>query len=658
MKNFFFYLLNQIDETIFPIEFPYGQSMTDATLSYWNIQNDINGSNPFLFGVSRCGSVFVVGGDRNFGMNMLLSKTFSNLLPHWDIVITIDIYFLGLWNNQSVLVQADSCLFKAGQITSQTQNLPSQNLCGPSSYQTEIKRFKIRFPNSCDGRSSINPTIKFASELSLPSDQASWGINNFMLSYYLCDSSCLTCSGPQNNSCLSCYTNATLDSNNYCRCSDGYYMNLISNPCIEIPCSNCSVCLSLCQTCSSALKCDTCKAGYYLQNGLCVACNTNCLSCIDGVTCKQCFPDYFLNTIDFTFSIACPINTIIVDASCIVCPLGTFIFNNTCISSCPSDLYLFLDFCYSQCPNALIGYLGNCIVKCPNFQMDLNKSCVSNCPDDTYQLNETCYNQCPSPLLNFNKTCVGSCPLGNQNILNQTCTSCEKFMLQNGSCVSVCPYKFYNASNNICQSCDSSCLTCIGPNVNDCISCDETTFLTTNFTCDNTCPETFFEDLLSRNCVSCQDNCQICTNNLTCTKCKEKFTLINGVCKDSFEMKAQLLVLENPFSFKIRCLNKWDYFLSNYNTLIANISINQLQNNADYQVSFNPNKTNLYYDLDILIHYSQIFPNNSRTLAIFLKGYDVSNTSYYLYINQNLSCPLQGISIICSNDQYFSPSII
>jgi len=42
-----------------------------------------------------------------------------------------------------------------------------------------------------------------------------------------------------------------------------------------------------------------------------------------------------------------------------------------------------------------------------------------------------------------------------------------------------------NISPNYC--CDDTCLTCSGPNNNNCLTCDNSYFLETNFTCVTVC---------------------------------------------------------------------------------------------------------------------------------------------------------------------------
>ena len=78
----------------------------------------------------------------------------------------------------------------------------------------------------------------------------------------LCSSSCLTCSG-SSSSCTNCAAGQQLyHSDCYSKCPSGTYTNGTS----------CGNCVDNCQTCSNSAICDTCVAGYGVdQDGLCQA---------------------------------------------------------------------------------------------------------------------------------------------------------------------------------------------------------------------------------------------------------------------------------------------------------------------------------------------------------------------------------------------------
>lgn len=57
---------------------------------------------------------------------------------------------------------------------------------------------------------------------------------------------------------------------------------------------------------------------------------------------------------------------------------------------------------------------------------------------------------------------------------NQTKTIKSFLFSSEGRCVSVCPDGFYgDEDSNDCEECHSDCVTCSGPEDNDCLSCEE-----------------------------------------------------------------------------------------------------------------------------------------------------------------------------------------
>ena len=614
-----------------PLEFPNSQVMSNASLlQNWTISENTT----FVFGVSRCGSSFLVGGDNNFGTNSSLSRTFNNLLPHYFIVLSFDLYLIGLWTKAFFLYVDSNAVIN---LTHQFITNPYTILCGINS-QTDVFRFDLNHSHTASNLSLI-----FNSSLTLNSTEASWGINNFILSFYLCDLSCATCSGNGSDSCESCYGNATI-SNGVCTCNLGYYQYIFTEPCTQYPCSECLPCLFECQTCSDANECLICNNGYYLSNDgeNCTSCSLGCDNCTDENTCFNCFSGYFLNLINQECVTICPNTTIIVNnTTCDICSNGTFIFNNTC---------------YSECPGNLFKNDSTCVTQCPIYTDSDEKTCISTCPDDKFLFYDNCSFECPPSLIGSNRTCVEQCP-DSQIVVNQTCV-CHTgdYTLNNTLCVSACPQYYYSSINNTCLSCYSNCLTCNGPNPNECLSCPSGEYLNYDFTCISACPSYYFENSNLNTCVKCQINCKICQNEDNCSLCSPNYILINNVCKRNIEMYAEIITVINPYSFKIRSTSNWEFFITNYQNIIQNISIDLLVNNRDYTFVLNPNQT-LYYDIDLFLTYDQTFQNNDKNLNIWLNGDDSSSDpSNNFYINQNLSCALEGIAIICSDDQYFSTS--
>ncbi|KAL4476413.1 hypothetical protein ABPG74_010146 [Tetrahymena malaccensis] len=140
--------------------------------------------------------------------------------------------------------------------------------------------------------------------------------------------------------------------------------------------------------------------------------------------------------------------------------------------------------------------------------------CQSNCQQGEYK--NTTNNKC----MVCDQSCNNCVSPGNMN----SCTSCigQKY-LYNNQCLSSCPSGTYsNQSNNQCLPCYSSCSTCNGPNANNCLSCSGSLFLdsTTNM-CNSQCPDSFYANKQNNQCSKCNSTCASCNGGtindcLTC----------------------------------------------------------------------------------------------------------------------------------------------
>ena len=565
----------------------------------------------------------------------LISDQIINMPSHNQVQISFDLLTLNEWQNGnfSMYIHQDDGTVLASD--NKTFSFNNDSSCSGANPRIFSLSFTIN-------HTSTDLNLKFAAQLSSYQSTQSMVIQN--LEVYIiqnCDVSCATYSW--NDSCESCYGNATI-SNGVCTCNLGYYQYIFPGPSTQFPCSECLPCLFECQTCSNSNECLICNNGFYLSNDSenCTSCSLGCDNCADENTCFNCFSGYFLNLINQECVTICPNNTIIVNSStCVMCSNETFIFNNTC---------------YSECPGNLFKNDSTCVTQCPIYTDSDEKTCISTCPDDKFLFYDNCSFECPPSLIGSNRTCVEQCPDG-QIIVNRTCVCpTDAYTLNNTLCVSACPQYYYSSINNTCLSCYSNCLTCNGPNPNECLSCPSGEYLNYDFTCISACPSYYFENSNLNTCVKCQINCKICQNEDNCSLCSPNYILINNVCKRNIEMYAEIITVINPYSFKIRSTSNWEFFITNYQNIIQNISIDLLVNNRDYTFVLNPNQT-LYYDIDLFLTYDQTFQNNDKNLNIWLNGDDSSSDpSNNFYINQNLSCALEGIAIICSDDQYFSTS--
>ena len=84
-----------------------------------------------------------------------------------------------------------------------------------------------------------------------------------------------------------------------------------------------------------------------------------------------------------------------------------------------------------------------------------------------------------------------------------SCADSSKY-LSNYSCVSICPAGTYADSSNIllkkCVNCDTSCASCYGANSNNCNTCSNTNYYLYLNSCVSNCPTTYYADSTDKKC--------------------------------------------------------------------------------------------------------------------------------------------------------------
>lgn len=157
----------------------------------------------------------------------------------------------------------------------------------------------------------------------------------------LCDTECQTCTGPSNNQCLLCATGFYLQpapDSNTCldNCPAGYYPNDGTKTC-QLCNTNCLTCTGPsnveCIQCASGFyqqpppnsnTClNVCPSGYYRDNGTntCKLCNASCQTCTgpSNTQCLICATGYYLlGATTCVTSTACPSGTF-PDSSTYIC---------------------------------------------------------------------------------------------------------------------------------------------------------------------------------------------------------------------------------------------------------------------------------------------------------------------------------------------------
>ena len=455
----------------------------------------------------------------------------------------------------------------------------TQNFCGSNSWAEDFEYYASDFNHS-------NSTMTFALENNNIGLQY-FGFYSLKIYAEICDSTCLTCTGPTSNQCSSCYPNSTLISSSglsYCSCNNHFYSVVYNNPCTAYPCSTCQSCDPNCNGCTGPLNSDciacatlqygtncvsSCPSNTWISSsnlGLCVdSCNSNEYGNITTRVCSSC--DIACHTCSGGLStncLTCPINIFLYANQCFyICPNGVWGDSSsfTCITSCGSNYYgdsadKICKICDASCltcsgngPNNCTGctesmklYNGTCVSQCPQyyFQDILNNTCVTDCGVGNY--GETSTAQC--------KTCDASCKSCNGST-NSNCLTCNvPFVLQTGLCLSIqCNNgSYYEISNGTCLSCDSSCSSCIGYGHSNCTACVSSLYLV-NATCVNQCPISFwgaisnftclldcgngnYGDPADRKCKTCSPSCYSCDGGTSsnCLSCQNSLYLQSGQC--------------------------------------------------------------------------------------------------------------------------------
>ena len=319
---------------------------------------------------------------------------------------------------------------------------------------------------------------------------------------------CKTCSGPNENNCLSCsYPNFYYAINNTClaSCPDGWYSNSVLNSCIQcyqnVPPST----WGTCATCSGTTynNCDSCLSSDYFYDLASHTCVTSCpAGRYANTLTKQCHSCYQANSKAATNQQSCSTCKGPLSTDCLSCQKGHYYYaqGSQCLLTCPTGFYpnsvtFTCDLCYVStassksnnnnenqqalsCASCTGQNYDECTGCFPGSYLDNStRTCVSICPNGTYGDNQTsicrpCYNaQNNGGSIDHSQFSCATCygPLPTQ------CTSCAStlaLLTTSGSCTDTCPCEsgyYYNSSLGQCGVCSKRCNFCTGPSDSDCV---------------------------------------------------------------------------------------------------------------------------------------------------------------------------------------------
>ena len=209
-----------------------------------------------------------------------------------------------------------------------------------------------------------------------------------------CDPTCQMCDGPDYVNCLYCFSGTYLMNNEcYDSCIDGTYPDKSTNGT-----GICSICDSSCETCDggSNTSCLTClgDSPVYYSNKQCLPCNEKCLICSDSSpnNCTQCSANYTL-----LFGKTCTDQVPIGYYSQTLQNGKIFL---KCDPSCQNCSNATSHDCTSCSNGQLLSAMGECLESCTNgtFWSAGNRAC-SPCDDSCKE----CTGGTPTDCLSFYK---------------------------------------------------------------------------------------------------------------------------------------------------------------------------------------------------------------------------------------------------------------
>lgn len=382
---------------------------------------------------------------------------------------------------------------------------------------------------------------------------------------------CKACDGYDLSKCLECKTGSLLYQNqclSKCNINTFVLDNKICKDCKE----NCEKCINEydCIKCKEGFVlqgsvCNkTCDFGYYPSNGVCEKCNnTKCRRCNSNKVddCQECYDGFFLksglcieNCGDGYFPTISQNNQVCEKCKsfCKICK-----DSSTCVT-CDYNKVLFDSNCIDSCPSGYVSVNGTCLKckvnSCAVCSSDTD-SCIE-CSVNTYKFKNTCVTQCGNGFHSSpQKECV---PCNDLNCLNcseneKECNDCkDSYYVFNKSCISSCPDGYVANEMDICMKCiDSKCKKCSSSNLNICLECSIGSLFNNN--CLDTCPNGYYS--LYKKCQSCDFNCDECSNENSCIKCKSTFVLSNNKCKTDCPEKTVALNGKCENCLDSNCIN-------------------------------------------------------------------------------------------------------
>ncbi|XP_039291370.1 furin-like protease 2 [Nilaparvata lugens] len=200
---------------------------------------------------------------------------------------------------------------------------------------------------------------------------------------------------------------------------------------------------------------------------------------------------------------------------CVACK--HYRLDNTCVSRCPPRSFANQDGvcwpCHESCETCAGAGLDSCLTCAPaHLRVTDLAVCLQICPDGYYENTEqgTCI------------PCEPNCASCQDRA--DHCSTCEHHLvIFENRCYAACPLYTYETDDYRCVACHSSCETCSGDGVAQCVTC-RSGRLFLDGTCHAVCPDGYYGDKKRRECMTCPRGCATC-NSATCLTCHAGYTL-------------------------------------------------------------------------------------------------------------------------------------
>lgn len=183
-------------------------------------------------------------------------------------------------------------------------------------------------------------------------------------------------------------------------------------------------------------------------------------------------------------------------------------------------------------------------------------------------------------------------------------------------CYTICPDSYYTDYNqNFCNRCHYSCVTCRGPKINDCITCNsEQGFYINNGYCIREgCPE-LYEQLDNNSCLSifqCIENAQLSLPKIF------NIELNPLIAKFDFKIKDKCLKYQKGFSLKGNSISTL------YQKAILSGDNTTLRINNDDLI-----EGELYLNVD-LIYKDKLISGDSQTSLLVLNKVNIFSQGFF-----------------------------